>query len=98
MVSCRKISNDITARKREKRQFFGNFASLSVGPYFNLAWGGGQSGWYGYGPYNYGYGPYDYGYGWGMPWQSFGPRFMRRRFLRRRWGFNGGFGGPWFFG
>ncbi|KAL3991007.1 putative integral membrane protein [Acanthocheilonema viteae] len=98
-VSCDKISNAITARKREKRQFYGShgFGIISVGPYFNLAWGNGHSGWHG--PWGYGHGPWGYGHGWGGPWHSFGPFGMRRRFMRRRWEIWDGLHedhGPWF--
>ncbi|VDO71909.1 unnamed protein product [Onchocerca flexuosa] len=85
-VSSRKISDDNTIRKRDRRQFSGSFGSISV-PFFQYTWGNHQNGWYGPG---FGY----YGYGGNL----YGPRLaVRRRFWRRRWrnwdGFYESFGG-----
>ncbi|MCP9264887.1 hypothetical protein DINM_020019 [Dirofilaria immitis] len=73
--------------KRNRRQFYGGhgFGSLSVGPFFQYAWGNTHNGWYGPGLYGYG-------------WNSFRPPFViRRRFWRRRWqnldGLHESFGG-----
>uniref|UniRef100_A0A0R3RI58 Uncharacterized protein n=1 Tax=Elaeophora elaphi TaxID=1147741 RepID=A0A0R3RI58_9BILA len=93
IVFCGKIPDATVISKRNKRQFYGShgFGSISVGPYFNYAWGNHHNGWYG---------PGNYGYGWGMPFG--GPFAVRRRFSRRRWqswgspaSFYGGFDGPW---
>ncbi|KAM3727202.1 Vacuolar amino acid transporter [Dirofilaria immitis] len=87
LIFSNKISDANTIRKRNRRQFYGGhgFGSLSVGPFFQYAWGNTHNGWYGPGLYGYG-------------WNSFRPPFViRRRFWRRRWqnldGLHESFGG-----